>query len=584
MHCFELKKRLKNPHQHQYFRLALVLTLLANSALHAQTAAPLAVSPPASKTAPAFVNSLGMKFREVPGTPVLFCIWETRVKDFAVFLERFKYEWNSRPHFSQTPDDPVVNTTLRDAMIFCDWLTKTERAAGLITGLQTYRLPKKEEWDAAVGISAARNKGDVALEQKMRDQQTFPWGTEWPPPPGAGNFNSMEINGTDDHYTYTAPVGQFKPSPDGLYDLAGNVWEWTLEPESRQEATLRGGSWMYFRKECLLSAYEYRVPVETRASSIGFRVVLEDKQRLIAFVAAQKKTIDASEKELRDKMSARPHVNEDEVAKMRALLAANHGSSAAQPLLPDPAILKPAQKGLPFLNALGMSFQPLGETNLLMGAQEVRVQDYETWLKTKRTTWEHKPSFDIKPTHPIVNVTWQEARDFCQWLTEKDRAAKLISAHDTYHLPTDEEWSIAVGLAHEDGDSPATKHLKNKLDYPWGREMVPPRGSANIDTSRLSSPDEYSYTAPVGSFSPNAFHIYDLAGNAAEWCEDAWPSAPAERVVRGSSWLTIAPGAQAQSSLQDALLSSYRQHVPATTMRPDLGFRVILRLDEAAPK
>ena len=209
-------------------------------------------------------NALGMQFCEVPGTPVLFSTWETRVMDYEVFLRETKYNWSYKPHFPQTAEHPVVNVNLRDALTFCKWLTQRDRADGLINDLQSYRLPTNREWDAAVRLSSSRSKVDVAITQKIQDEAAFPWGVEWPPPLHAGNFNRREITGTEDGYVYTAPVGQFDPSPDGIYDLAGNAWEWAWDQENRPDAsaTLRGGSWMYFRKECLLSAYRYEVPGE----------------------------------------------------------------------------------------------------------------------------------------------------------------------------------------------------------------------------------------------------------------------------------------------------------------------------------
>jgi hypothetical protein len=139
-----------------------------------------------------YTNTLGMKFKEMPGTPVLISVWETRVADFDAFLKDTHYAWEFKPHFPQSSLHPVVNTNIQDAIAFCAWLTKKERAMGQLTDIQAYRLPTNREWDAAVGLSAGRSKMDLAVTQKVQDERAFPWGTEWPPPPKAGNFNSCQ--------------------------------------------------------------------------------------------------------------------------------------------------------------------------------------------------------------------------------------------------------------------------------------------------------------------------------------------------------------------------------------------------------
>jgi formylglycine-generating enzyme required for sulfatase activity len=525
------------------------------------------------------INSQGMPLVEIPGTPVYIAAWETRVADFKQFVDESGYRWSSTPFFPQTGNHPAVNVSLRDAMAFCTWLTQREQASGVLTKLQSYRLPTQREWDAAVGLAMGRS-AQPTPEERERDSEAFPWGLEWPPPSGAGNFNSVEISGKDDGYTFTAPVGSFTASPEGLADLAGNVWEWTWDPAPGGEtslqtvAVLRGGSWMYFRKECLLSTYQYKVPGDMRAPSIGFRYVMEDKPRSSAFLAERERSQAEIAKERRAELMDGPKVTQDEVEKMRKQmerrgegLVAPDGEKEAKAPLPDVATLKPAVTGQPYTNPLGVVFRPLeGESKLLIGQHEVRVQDYEAAGKP----WRNRPTFPITPIHPIVNVSWEEANQFCEWLTGKDRVAKLIPEGARYRLPTDLEWSRAAGLVVDPGGTPAERHLANKADYPWGREAVPPKTSANLDTARMSGyQDIYTYTAPVGSFSPNSLHLYDLAGNVSEWCSDDWPGIPNEKVVRGSSWLSFSP---------DTLLTSARQHLPAEAAKANVGFRVVLEL------
>jgi formylglycine-generating enzyme required for sulfatase activity len=520
-------------------------------------------------------NSLGMKFRDVPGVPVLFSIWETRVADWDAFLRETKYDWDFRPHFPQTGQHPVVNITLRDALAFCNWLTGKEQAAGQITTLQSYRLPSNKEWDAAVGLASGRTlvRG---LSEKVSDEKSFPWGTQWPPPRTAANLNFAEITGTEDGFVYTAPVGSFDPSPDGLYDLAGNAWEWAWDQEIRADVvgTLRGGSWMYFRKECLLSSYRYQVPADLRAPSIGFRCVLEDKHSSALYVQAVEKAAREDEERQREALKKHPGVSDEEVKKMREAMNARKTTPSSSPdeaPLPDPKTLKLAQAEHSFINSLGMTFQPAGIKGVLVSAYETRVQDYQMFLESAKRDWNRKPTFEVKPTHPIMNVTWSDATDFCKWLTERERGNKLIPDKAVFRLPTDAEWSAAAGLAGEEGDSPAAKNLKDTFNFPWGRDQWPPPIlSANLDTAHMRGyQDSYNYTSPVGSFAPNAFNLYDLAGNVSEWCSDPWPGSSDERVVRGSSWLT---------SERDAALTSARRHFPSSAAKADVGFRCVLEI------
>lgn len=531
-------------------------------------------SPDAVDTKDKFVihrNSLGMNFREIPGTSVLLSVYETRVSDWAAFLSETKYEWSYKTHFSQEPDHPVVNINVQDAIAFCAWLTDKERTEGTLTPLQSYRLPTNKEWDAAVGLASGR-VDNRDLTQKVTDEQSFPWGVEWPPPPSAGNFNSTEISGKEDGYVYTAPVGKFAPNVDGFYDLAGNAWEWARDQQVAADVTgtLRGGSWMYFRKECLLSSYRYRVASDLRAPSIGFRCVFEDKHRTAAFLAGKQKTAEELDKQRREQLLFRPDVSAEDVARMREQLSARKDFVNKDGILPNLKDLKPAQAGKTFLNSLGMTFRPAGTSNVLFCETETRLDEYEIYLKATKGKWIRMPTFAMKPTHPQLNVTWQESRQFCEWLTERDRSNHLITDKARYRLPSDAEWSAAVGLTAEKGDNPAEKNLGNKADFPWGKEWPPPIISANLNTERMEGyQDNYTYTAPVGSFSPNSFHLFDLAGNVAEWCEDAWPGTLGERVVRGGSWLSFS---------RDTLLSSSRQHLPESAIKTDIGFRCVLEL------
>jgi len=228
--------------------------------------------PEAKIPANAFVNTLGMPFVPVPGTEVQFCIWETRVKDYAAANAEVDGNWK-KPGFQQEDTHPVVKVSWYDANAFCEWLTKKELAAGKIKAGQKYRLPTDAEWSVAVGLG--KEKGNTPREKRQGIKDVYPWGKEWPPPVGAGNYyKSLKV----DNFEYTSPVGSFASNKNGLHDMGGNVWEWCedwYDPAAKTYRVLRGASWGNGRPVGLLSSIRnYGTPGNRYDGGVGFRCVL----------------------------------------------------------------------------------------------------------------------------------------------------------------------------------------------------------------------------------------------------------------------------------------------------------------------
>ena len=513
-------------------------------------------------------NSLGMKFRAVPGTTVLFSVFETRVADFDAFLKAGVYkEWSPalKPHFEQGADHPVVMTSLQDAIAFCNWLTQKEQADGRIKPYQGYRLPTTREWDAAAGMASTRTKA-MSTVAKVEESLSFIWGTQWPPPANAGNFQSDEIQGYKDDYPFTAPVGKFTPTAQGIFDLAGNVWEWTMDMKltASAEGTLRGGSWAYFKRECLTSGYLYKVPVNMRAPTIGFRVVFEDKRRTADMLAAESAAELSAIKKRQEEMTNKSAVDKVAVEKVMK----SNAEPEDQPAL-DPASLSPALAGKPFTQPLRLEFSPVPGTRVLFGRTEIPLVVWQAFTKAAAYRGGSQPVFTSTPQHPVVSVSWDDAVAFCKWLTDQDHKNHLLPEKARYRLPRDSEWSIAAGLRNETGADPSANHLKDKKQFPWGEDWPPPPASVNIDASNVvpAYRDNFAKTAPVGSTPANQDGLCDLGGNVSEWCDDPWPGSSSERVVRGGSWI---------SSTKDSLYSSARQHHPSSFSRFDIGFRIVV--------
>ena len=248
----------------------------------------------ASKAEP-FVNTLGMKLVPVPvtggptsGKRVLFSIWETRVQDYEVFAKETQRAW-PKPKFAQGPAHPVVKVNCDDAQAFCAWLTQRERKSGRIGAQYRYRLPTDREWSCAAGIGDREDPAAEPAKISGRLADVFPWGTAWPPPPGAGNYSGEEATGHEtgpeqkiltgcrDGFAETAPAGSFAANALGIFDLGGNAWEWCSDrwKEGDPARVVRGGSFASAGRTGLLSSYRDNSPPEARTSSFGFRVVLD---------------------------------------------------------------------------------------------------------------------------------------------------------------------------------------------------------------------------------------------------------------------------------------------------------------------
>ena len=236
-----------------------------------------------------FENSLGMKFVPVPGANLLFCIHETRWKDYAEYAQAvpgIDSKWRNQifgtfPPSERPGDLPVVHVSWEDAAAFCKWLSEREK--------KTYRLPTDREWSLAVDLGGKEQwSNSDTPESVSKDQNEFPWGTAWPPPPGVGNYSDESqkalalqpggrfLDGYDDSFPAIAPVMSFAPNQCGLYDLGGNVWEWVEDwwSDAKSHRVSRGGSWLDGGRGNALSSARNHNPPEKRYPNTGFRPVL----------------------------------------------------------------------------------------------------------------------------------------------------------------------------------------------------------------------------------------------------------------------------------------------------------------------
>ncbi len=172
---------------------------------------------------------------------------------------------------------------------------------------------------------------------------------------------------------------------------------------------------------------------------------------------------------------------------------------------------------------------------------------------------------------PVINVSWNDAVAFCQWLSKKDGRA--------YRLPTEAEWEYAdragMRTRYSSGDSPSTLPEIGRMIDPVRHPQF-----GHVQEIEILSGDGTAFPVAVGGYKPNAFGLYDMHGNAWEWTNDWYgedyyskspvddPKGPLEgdvKVRRGGGWNSFPLWAR----------SAFRNWNSVDSRCVNLGFRVV---------
>ena len=164
----------------------------------------------------------------------------------------------------------------------------------------------------------------------------------------------------------------------------------------------------------------------------------------------------------------------------------------------------------------GLRRQVTIETPFAVGAYEVTFDEWEACRQAGGCSGDQPDDNDWgRGRRPVINVSWNEAQAYVTWLSAQ--------TGQRYRLLSEAEWEYVARAGTEtarywgEGESGGCRYANGSEDY-------------------AECSDGYEFTAPVGSFAPNAFGLYDVLGNVWEWTEDCWSDSYAGAPTNGSAW------------------------------------------------
>jgi formylglycine-generating enzyme required for sulfatase activity len=508
---------------------------------------------------------------------------------------------------------PVVNVSWHEAVAFCEWLSRTEG--------KIYRLPTEAEWEYAcrAGTVTRYWNGDdpehltqIANVRDLTARNKFGW---------QNTLNSS------DGSVFTSDVGRYPPNHFGLFDMLGNAAEWCSDwfspayyrepvradpagPSMGALRVVRGGSWHSSAIFCR-SAHRAAEPPSRRSNRLGFRVVCVGTKApwppAPAAVATPAKGLAPPPLVAPFKEEQIDQARKEWVHYAQIDEGPTNSSGMTLMLIPPGEFLmgstleeieRAVRFDASFKKESANRELPLHRVRITrpfyLAAHEVTLGQFRRFIRgtgyktvaeraggkgngfdqatgkfktDKKFNW-HNTAFPQDDNHPVVNVSWRDAMAFCTWLTWKE--GRL------YRLPTEAEWEYACRAGTTTlfscGDDPETLATVGNIADESTKSKFP-------IWHAIKAKDGFVFTAPVGSFKANPFGLFDMHGNAREWCSD-WssesyysatpisdppgPPASTSRVFRGGGW-TSSP-ASCRSACRGAFLPS--------TANLNLGFRV----------
>ena len=499
--------------------------------------------------------------------------------------------WKGQDYVKEGGNYPATNLSWEDATAFSKKLTEQERKAGRLPEGGEYVLPTEAQWEYAcrAGSTTAYSFGDDVAKLgeyawfnknawNVDEQFAHLVGTKKPNSWGLSDMHGNVWEWCQDMYADKLPGGR-----DPLVAAGASF------------RVRRGGCGDYAARPCR-SALRFRSAPDDRYRHLGFRVAA-----VIPGINQPDNVMSVSDPGVRDsnsvpkpKKPARPELlvapfnsetaRESQEAWAKFLghqdFVETNSLGMKMVLIPPgefqmgstPEQIEQIVKFDPsFKKEWGDNEQPQHRVRItqpfLLGQHEVTVGQFAAFVKDMGYKTEAEtdgkggygcneatgkfdgpdPNYNWKNTgfpqedsHPVVNVTHNDAQKFCEWLSQKEGV--------TYGLPTEAEWEYACRAG--------TTSIYYSGDDPEGLAAVGNVADGTFKTKfsagdTIASEDGFVFAAPVGHFRANAFHLYDMHGNVWEWCADWYlsdyygqspvddptgPTGASPRVFRGGGW------------------------------------------------
>jgi len=182
-----------------------------------------------------------------------------------------------------------------------------------------------------------------------------------------------------------------------------------------------------------------------------------------------------------------------------------------------------------------------------MSAHEVTQADYQALMGSN-------PSYFVGPERPVDTLTWFDANAYCAALTAQQAQLGNVPPGYEFRLPTEAEWEYCCRAG-------------TTTEWNTGTSLT--TAQANFQGVLANSTFQFGQTAPVGSYAPNAWGIYDMHGNVWEWCLDSYSASYSPlpitdpfvtgtqyRIMRGGSFIALFSATQCRSAFRYGVLDT----------------------------